>query len=117
MGYERPLRRQAERRRAKHASLEDAEASPSPTSRWRRALAWLYKPVGSPPKPDELVELTRMARRVDADFAVAQLRSCGIQAVVFGADAAFHLGVTDGYRVMLRSEDLVDAEAALTQRN
>jgi hypothetical protein len=115
MGYDRRLRRQAERRKGMHDSVEDVKTSPSPNSRWQRALAWLHKPIGTPPKPDELIELTRMALRIDADFAVTQLSSCGIQAVVFGADAAPHLGVTDGYRVMVRAGDVVDAATALSQ--
>lgn len=56
-----------------------------------------------------------MARRADADLVAMRLKAGGVQAGVFGADTTPHLGVVDGYRVMVRAGDAAHAGAILEE--
>ena len=87
----------------------------------RRLIDWLYRPVSAatPPKPDELVELTRFSLRQDADIAVWQLERHGIQAVAYHGGAngmAPHIGIVDGNRVMVMGRDLEQAASILARK-
>ena len=87
-------------------------------SLFTRVREWLYRPVGNPPRPDELVELTRYPRRIDAENAVRTLERNGITAFLFSADAdgwAPHLGAADGNRVMVPFRHLKRAARVLEQ--
>jgi hypothetical protein len=71
-----------------------------------------------PPRPDELVELTRFALRQDADLAVWELEVNGIKAVAYHGDAngmAPHYGIADGNRVMVFARDVERAAQVLAQ--
>jgi hypothetical protein len=85
---------------------------------WRRLMAWLYRPVGSPDvDPDGLVELTRLASRIDAQTVERELHLRGIHAVLFGTGlGAGYPGAVDGHRVMVRASDYRRARSELSAR-
>ncbi len=82
----------------------------------RRLWAWLTErsePEGNRRLgPDDLVELTRLSSRFEADAIAANLRSAGIRCFVYYADAAGshpHLGLVQGNRIMVRAGDVARA--------
>jgi hypothetical protein len=56
---------------------------------FRSAWRWLTERRREEPqqRADDLVELTRLSNRFEADAVAAQLRSAGLRCVVFYADA------------------------------
>jgi hypothetical protein len=116
------------RRRRTRTSHRQAQSwaayLPQPREPWgprwlRRALDWLYRPVGKPLDPDTLVELTRVPNRMDAETLVRELRLHDVPAELFGADAegaAPHYGLVQGHRVMVRAGDVGRATDALSGR-
>ena len=84
----------------------------------RRVRDWLFAPTGEQPDPEELVELSRFATRLDAELTVNGLELHGIRAELYAADAggwAPHLGLVQGNRVMVAYGDLQRAAAVLGQ--
>jgi len=82
-------------------------------------MAWLYRPIGDPPDPDALVELTRLSQRMDAETVVRELQLRGVHAELYSADAegaAPHYAIAQGHRVMVRARDVRLATEALTAR-
>jgi hypothetical protein len=65
---------------------------------------------------DDLVELTRVANRLEADVIAANLRSHGVHCVVLHADAWSQVPeLVQGHRVMVRAEHVALAESVLEQ--
>ena len=86
-------------------------------TRLRRLWTWLTERTESPESsrrlgPDDLVELTRLSNRFEADAVAANLRSARIRCFVYYADASgWHpqLGLVQGNRIMVRAEDVARA--------
>ena len=82
---------------------------------FRRLWSWLTERTESPVgrlAPDDLVELTRLSNRFEADVVAGNLRSAGIRCFVHYADASgWHpeLGLVQGNRIMVRAGDVARA--------
>jgi hypothetical protein len=109
MGRRRGRRTRSDRERLDLSHLLPPRSRPQRGPAWlRRLLDWLYTPVGAPADPDQLVELTRVPSRQDAQNLVQELDLQGVQAHLFGGDAegtAPHYATMQGHRVMVRARD------------